>query len=566
MGEKVKTLNKCCRFLSMFSIDSKLVSGNLKKFSPDHDEIQSTFLEKLAHCQLETLPSGDVDVISYDDKMGVEVDSLSPDKLFVRKFYPDLLEAIRKNKRSVLTGNPGIGKSFFQFYYFARIMNPSLFGPLPPDCYGSTAPPKIVIRQEGTSGMTIYDIANCKADRVSGNHADVLRCFDPETSLYLMEPGISVIEPYLGIKIPTLTTVSPQLARYKEFCKNGGVKLYMPAFKLPELLAIGAHLLASGAVPEDLRAEYTPERIENRFEQFGGIMRHVLPVSLPYIDDCQKAQRVAITKCDTQALLVSEDIEDADVSHFIMQYDVKMETKKHFREVSLNFVNDRVFEQIETKLLKESLHERQRALICNDETGFMEDACPKIYEGVIAELLTSQMGVCWHKREVSENSSQGGVEWAPFELRLDTLIHGSVPSFADMEPRVLYMSLNPKYPFFDSMYKTDEGELVGIQVTREKNSSKDCTLSALQSCLKKIDFPDDQIPHIRTVLVPLPSNADTAKLNMNLNMSPKEPSEGETKEEKNIREARVQQLWRVLDRYEVWKVPTNYGNRFNPPR
>ena len=66
-----------------------------------------------------------------------------------------LLSEIRKKKRSVLIGNPGIGKSFFQYYYLARILNPSLFGPLPPDCYGSTTPPKIVIRQEGTAAMTI---------------------------------------------------------------------------------------------------------------------------------------------------------------------------------------------------------------------------------------------------------------------------------------------------------------------------------------------------------------------------------------------------------------------------
>jgi hypothetical protein len=127
-------------------------------------------------------------------------------------------------------------------------MNPHLFGPLPPDCYGSTDPPKIVIRQVGTSSMTIFDIANRQAVEVEGCSVGVLKCFDPETSLYLMEPGKSVTEPHFeGLRIPTLTTVSPLLARYKEFCKNGGVKLYIPVFALP-VVAFYWEIFAGGRV------------------------------------------------------------------------------------------------------------------------------------------------------------------------------------------------------------------------------------------------------------------------------------------------------------------------------
>ena len=85
-------------------------------------------------------------------------------KLFVRDFYDDLLAAIRNNKRSILVGNPGIGKSTFQFYYLARLLNPSKFKEtLPPDWNKSTAAPKVVIRQIGDDKMIIYDIENRKA-------------------------------------------------------------------------------------------------------------------------------------------------------------------------------------------------------------------------------------------------------------------------------------------------------------------------------------------------------------------------------------------------------------------
>ena len=42
---------------------------------------------------------------------------LGPTEVVCKGVYPDLLREIRKNDRSVLIGNPGIGKSFFQYYY-----------------------------------------------------------------------------------------------------------------------------------------------------------------------------------------------------------------------------------------------------------------------------------------------------------------------------------------------------------------------------------------------------------------------------------------------------------------
>jgi hypothetical protein len=126
---------------------------------------------------------------------------------------------------------------------------------------------------------------------------------------------------------------------YKEFCKNGGVKLYMPVFTLPELLSIGKYLLDDRCVPEELTKEYSPKQIERRFHQFGGILRHVLPLSVSYLTRCLLDQSEAISKCDAHALLMSGNIEDTDVSDFIMQYIVKTDGKFPFEEYGLDFVN-----------------------------------------------------------------------------------------------------------------------------------------------------------------------------------------------------------------------------------
>ena len=183
--------------------------------------------------------------------------------------------------------------------------------------------------------MTIFDIANRQAERVDGCPATLLRCFDPETSLYLMEPGITVAEPFIeDLLIPTLATVSPNPARYKEFCKNGGIVMYMPVVTLAELLAIGKYLLENEHVPELLQPEYSSEQITKRFHQFGGIFRHVLPLSLDYLDMCRSSQSEAISKCNAHALLVSGNVEDVDVSHFIMQYDVERDGGSPFANIA----------------------------------------------------------------------------------------------------------------------------------------------------------------------------------------------------------------------------------------
>jgi hypothetical protein len=186
------------------------------------------------------------------------------------------------------------------------------------------------------------------------------------------------------------------------------VKLQMPVFTLLELLSIGKRLLGDGCVPEELTKKYSPKQIERRFHQFGGILRHVLPLSVVCLAMCLDNQKEAIDSCDARALLVSGNIERKDISHFIMQYIVKTDGKLPFVEYSLDFVNKQVTTKIQNKLSACSLEERRVALIRNDKTKmFMKEACPKIYESVIADLLTWIDGVKWKTRVAPLRSSEG---------------------------------------------------------------------------------------------------------------------------------------------------------------
>jgi hypothetical protein len=101
--------------------------------------------------------------------------------IYSRSHYPKLLEAIRDNGQVVLTSNPGIGKSMFQFYYLARICNKELLQsyPLPQDSYGSIDSPEVVIRQIGRDEMCIYFIKAQTAFTIDCN-SNIFKCFDPK--------------------------------------------------------------------------------------------------------------------------------------------------------------------------------------------------------------------------------------------------------------------------------------------------------------------------------------------------------------------------------------------------
>ena len=62
------------------------------------------------------LPSSDLKVLKFDFPiLGPYV--LGQSSIFVRSSFPELFNATLSNHRTLITGNPGIGKSIFQMYF-----------------------------------------------------------------------------------------------------------------------------------------------------------------------------------------------------------------------------------------------------------------------------------------------------------------------------------------------------------------------------------------------------------------------------------------------------------------
>jgi hypothetical protein len=439
-------------------------------------------------------------------------------------------------------------------------VNPEQFGPLPPDHLGSTDPPKIVIRQVGTEEMIIYDIEERVAEVVPSSSRYLLKCFDPVTSLYWMEPERTKEEPYFGgLKIPTLLTASPLLDRYKQFRKNGGKKFYMPVFELKELQAIGRYLLDhKSIIPDDMKELYVPERIEERYDEFGGIFRIVLPIDSDFVSQMREEREVALDRCAVSEILNARgNIEDHRISHLLLQYKVKREGDDAFLHFEMIFANNDVGDRLEEKLSKLSLEDMQRCLILNDETGHFGSDLGKVYEKVIHLLLSR--GVAW-KRTLrafawsGERNVDNVQQWEDFEYQV-----GGVVGFCklgDMRRDQLYYPCNSKFPFVDFYLKREsadnEQELVLFQVTRQKQKKKTFKRSAMVEFFRKIGAVTSlNEVKLRMVLIPHPKHAKESLF---------VPDKTDVVD---VADAELMEtLKKEFTEYEVWNIPENYRETF----
>ena len=112
---------------------------------------------------------------------------------------------------------------------------------------GKSESVKVIVWQERSDMVYFYFPFHDKvftSDDVRALVASMLKFMDPDNSLYLFEPVESLTEPvyYPNRAIRTIATCSPNPVRYKEFCKNGAVKFYMPCWTLEELKSLGSYI------------------------------------------------------------------------------------------------------------------------------------------------------------------------------------------------------------------------------------------------------------------------------------------------------------------------------------
>ena len=146
------------------------------------------------------------------------------DLLFIRQDDIDLFKVVRGEKNVVLTGNPGVGKSWFQIRFILFCARPDLYkalsgeAELPKDFLGSRDPPKYIFRMlKWEDRGCVFDLVNMsvlpasESSLANANHSAVL-----------YEPGFSTTSaPLEGFdSAQRIMTVSPDKNRYELFLKQ----------------------------------------------------------------------------------------------------------------------------------------------------------------------------------------------------------------------------------------------------------------------------------------------------------------------------------------------------------
>lgn len=242
--------------------------------------------------------------------------------LFVRKCHVDLFDIIMglykpqlPERGIVITGNPGIGKSWFLSYCLLRLANEKktvFFESVRRD-------ERWLFKPDGT------------ATQIKGDWP--LETEDPST-VFLFDPyGGAPREPK-RVTAFTVVASSPDKRNFKEFAKQtGSRKFYMPCWTWDEIELILPHL------------PFEPERSRQRYEKFGGIPHYIFDTKEDW--DRELDDAIAITSCSDLYQSIGGPEMLRSVSHKVLQYKVDIPSYKKSHVI---FASDYVSERIVQRL------------------------------------------------------------------------------------------------------------------------------------------------------------------------------------------------------------------------
>jgi hypothetical protein len=274
----------------------------------------------------------------------------------------------------------------------------------------------------------------------------------------------------------------------------------MPCWSLDELRLAGKVLREKGLVPKEV--SFADQDIVQRYQQFGGIIRYVLPASELNLKEAKLHQLDRVAEQDEQIQLMSAnpDIEKKEngrphVSHFLLQYDVDPQT---FDCRGVKIASPQIFEDLAHTISNKSLTEGCVSLR-NMFDGFLTQQSFK-FELVVANGITRK-SLKW---QIHDKESQ---QWRPFQfpdLKLRCFAIDRTPAFAQMETGLLYRIDDPHFPLVDIFFKSAEDEVTGIQVTFAASHAKPRTVFELFR--KKLRLPSSV--RCRLLMVPNPKHAE----------------------------------------------------------
>ena len=415
------------------------------------------------------------------------------DRFFVLPWYTKLLSCFDfdNQPRFILVGNPGIGKSLYQFYIVARLLRSDLFDVLPSPFKSI----KVVARQRGRESLVIYDLEKeieiNYGESEQLQFSNILKGLKQEESLYLFDADQTKAGPYSsGIEMRTICTLSPDEDRYKEYVKDdperlGATILYFPVWSEGEIDLVAKYLSQRFFEGSDERKKFLID-VEQRFQRFGGVFRHIFQVNPQKRENYEYKQMKSIADVDPKRVFYAVDIGPNSMSHFILHYAVPTGGEMPFLRTSVKFASDFIFQTLRASLEAVDLSIRVAALVKNDQVPtYMASHCKEIFESVVFDLMTRSQGLSLKFRLKSEKILKEKT------VKLVAAQGSELPTYKAMHPKTLYFPKSSNYPVVDMFWVDVVGgrrNLFGLQVTRGKQRRP--ITEKLLKFWKKVDFDE----------------------------------------------------------------------------
>ena len=450
-------------------------------------------------------------------------DVLGSDTLWVTGDDLAVFSAIRRHRKAVLLGNPGIGKSWWQWQYLLYSLCPDVYVKLlkntefPFNHENCREFPSVIIRYDAYWKETIVfklnDVSNTSQSGSTvavemtndASHLySICKRLDQQHTVLLFEPGAATYStvPYKGlINMSVVATVAPDERHYKEFVKNHGLRVYLPCPSKPEIIAIAA-FMRSHVTPLLPLHGFETASVEKRIDTLGPFPRYVLADSRTKagLADVGITRDQAVKGLHGQALQhlaqlspieISSDTSRALVSHWFLCFEVnRSHVRPYFAASTYLVVSSKsTMEIVRSKYNLVEFDVKVRALQKLHRLGTVGNFAleREWLEDLFAYHATSGAGLKWRVHFPSNTVARDSNETIQIKISNTRMQSVAVGAMTD---DTLYYRMESWFPFVDGVW-TQHGRLYAFQATTSRTHPK--SVDTFRCALQRLEIDEREL-------------------------------------------------------------------------
>jgi len=442
----------------------------------------------------------------------------APQFLFIRPDEYALFKCFTQRKWCILTGNPGISKSWFQWKFILFCYRLDLFDRFSPVLEErpverlKTEPfiPKLIVRTMAGCRSLFFFVGRNDQVLLVHHTPQKLDLITDANSTILWEPASSSTPVYYeGVEAHIIVTVSPDKDRIHEFKKRAKM-FYMPCPGELQIRLMGQVYRRFATELENCPSD---AEIHERVMNFGPFIRTALCWDSDELKEFIDERAIEINDLVTDPaklrsrIQVMQPATGKSLSHRSAIFVIHRNSTAPFLgytvcDYDFSCVNVLRLTQVAIAQMRIDVVKTHLIAINRGEIGLSERL--HIFLERILELYTLDKGIKWDHRRMQLEGNNRQTKWTPFKLSFKK-VERTKTFFQNMEPGVLYYPDDTTFPLVDLYYKDKYGKLFGIQATMAEKHAKD--VSVYQSFYDEIGTCPRTVPLQLNYLI-MPCNTD----------------------------------------------------------